>query len=291
MANASSATIIVPPLSTKELELPTPKSLLIQVAVWAIVYYAVILNTLVPRLRKMLQAQAFWTEMTQRKGQVLTTMAEESVLTLALSVHHIFGGVIMLAGQLRGDANLWVTGLTVEIAFELVDVACLLVNAWPYPQVQPRLRTVTLLHHAPGLLAAPQLVMAGLHQNEHLQAIGWALLLAGGVSLLTDGLKQTRRMSTQLGQWLALHTTSLSGVLLARFVIFPQASLGLLNDMASGPEWLWYLCAFGIGSMAMFNIIVVCILTEKLVRYGWAWLRGQPAGADLVLDVKSNKQQ
>jgi hypothetical protein len=267
---------------------PTLPDLMLEASGWAIVYTIVILNGVVPTLRKLLQAQPFWQEMSGRKGQILTTMAEESVLTLSLSIHHICAGTLMLLGQVSRNDNLWLHGLLVEIAFEIVDVGCLLVNAYPYPQVQPGLRFITLLHHFPGLFAAPNLVMAGFHRNEHLQQIGWALLLAGGITLLTDGLKQTRSLGTQLGQWLFLHCVSFAGVLAARFYIFPFASMGLLQDMSSGPEYLYYLCGAGIVSMALFNLVIVVILTEKLFRYGWAWIKGKPAGKELIISQDKN---
>lgn len=256
----------------------TPTRFAMEAMGWGAVYTLVILHGLVPTLRSRLSRHAFWDEMLARKGQVLTSMAEESVLTLSLSCHHIFGGLLMLWGQMLGRPEMWLHGLLVEVGFEVVDIICLLMNAWPYPIVQPRLKIITIFHHLPGLVAAPSLIMAGFHHNEHLQAIGWSLLLAGGVSLLTDGIKQTRSMDTQLGQWLALHVINLTGVLAARFVVFPLASFSLLTGMSETHPSLVKLAAFGVGSMALFNLAVVVILCEKLVRYGSMWARGMPAG-------------
>jgi hypothetical protein len=137
-----------------------------------------------------------------------------------------------------------------------------------------------VFHHIPGLVAAPSLIMAGYHHNENLQRIGWSLLLAGGVSLFTEGLKQTRSMSTQLGQWLTLHLISLAGVLFARFYIFPYAAMGLLDDITAVSPELYNLAALGIGSMAFFNVAVGAILSEKLIKYGWIFVRGRRVGAE-----------
>jgi hypothetical protein len=71
-------------------------------------------------------------------------MAEEAVLTLSNSTHHIFGGMMMLAGQQLNNPTLWLHGMLVEIGFEITDLVCLALNKWPYPQIQPRLRIVTV---------------------------------------------------------------------------------------------------------------------------------------------------
>ena len=267
-----------------------------EIAAWAVVYQLLVLNMLVPALRTTLSKQPFWTDMLQRPGQVLTNMAEESILTLAcvrprptpwapsrgrltprsLSAHHISAGALMLAGQLAASPDMWLHGLCLELAFELVDVVCLLRNAWPYPVVPARLKVFTLFHHLPGLCAAPPLVLlGGMHLQEPLQVVGWSLLLAGGVSLLTDGLKQTRSLQTQLGQWLALHVLNICGVLLARFYIYPQAGFRVVAIMteAQQPDWLVKLAVAGLLSMAVFNVAVVAILLEKLVRFGALFVR------------------
>ena len=250
-----------------------PHHFALEILAWAVVYALVILRGLVPRLRSYLSSQPFWLEMEKRPGQVLSHMGEEAVLALALAAHHIAGGVLMLAGHVRNDPQLWLHGLTIEIGFEIVDVLCLLTNAWPYPIVQPGLKFLTLCHHIPGMLCSPPLIFyAQAHANPALQAIGWALLLAGGVSLLTDGVKQTRSLDTQLGQWLVLHSINLVGVIVARWWIFPKAGLELLDTMRHS-DALFNATVVGIGSMAIFNLIVVAILSEKLVRYGWVWLR------------------
>jgi len=116
----------------------------------------------------------------------------------------------------------------------------------------------------------PALVLyANLHLNSDLQAIGWALLLAGGASLLTDGIKQTRDLDNELGQWLLLHIINLGGVLVARFYIFPMAAYRLLDLVsATQPAWLWAVAAAGIGAMTLFNVVVFVLLTEKLLRNG-----------------------
>ena len=93
--------------------------------------------------------------MHSRAGVALTSSAEEVVLAFALSVHHITGGLLMLAGQLWQSPDLWVSGMCVELGFEIVDLVALLTNAWPYPLVQPGFKCITILkiaHHLPGIL-------------------------------------------------------------------------------------------------------------------------------------------
>jgi len=126
-----------------------------------------------------------------------------------------------------------------------------------------------------GLVAAPGLVLVGqLHMNPDLQAIGWALLLAGGVSLLCDGLKQTRDLDTELGSWLLLHMFNMCGVIFARFYVFPQAAYNLMNTVIlHHPKWLAWVSGLGIGSMTLFNCIVFAILTEKLMRNGLTYIK------------------
>jgi len=248
----------------------------VEVSVWAVLYAILIANMLVPYVRKTLSAQPFWEPMLQRQGQVLTSMAEESVMAMSISVHHLFGGSLMLYGQLVGNEEIWLHGLFVEIGFEVVDVIALILNQYPYTVVQPGLRMLTLFHHFPGLFAAPNLIMKGLHRNSDLQAIGWSLLLAGGVSLLCDSFKQTRSLDTQLGQWLTLHIINMIGVILARFVIFPVASYNLLTKLWAGESaWMGNLAAAGIASMAVFNAVVIVIMSEKLYRNGGMYLFGK----------------
>jgi hypothetical protein len=249
----------------------TPLGYGIEVILWAIMYATMILNGVVPSIRKLLMNSSSWAEMSKRKGQVLNTMAEEAVLTLSNSTHHIFGGLMMLLGQQLQDEHLWLHGMMVEIGFEITDLACLFLRKWPYSHMPAKFGIVTIFHHIPGLVAAPSLIMGGYHRNQNLMMIGWALLLAGGVSLLTEGLKQTRSMSTQLGQWLSLHVTSLCGVIFARFYIFPLASIGLLKDISEQSPDLYNIAMIGIGSMAFFNICVLVILSEKLIKYGWIY--------------------
>ena len=247
-----------------------------EVGCWAVLYTVFIVNMLVPYVRKNLSSKPFWDAMTKRPGQALTTTAEESVLCMSISAHHLFGGVLMLYGQLTANPVMWLHGLFVELGFEIVDVFALLLNQWPYTVVQPGLKLITLFHHFPGLCAAPSLVMIGLHKNEDLQAIGWSLLLAGGVSLLSDSFKQTRNLDTQMGQWLILHLINMTGVILARFVVFPIASYGLLKTCwESSPDYISYLTTAGIGSMAVFNFVVLVLMTEKLIRNGSIYLFGR----------------
>jgi hypothetical protein len=147
----------------------TPASMATQVTLAASVYTVLILNLLVPAVRKHLKRNpARWDKMHARPGQALTSTAEETVLAFALAVHHITGGLLMLAGQFLNMPSLWVNGLCIEIGFEVVDIIAILVNAWPYPIVQPKLRAVTILHHIHGLVASPGLVLIG---KLHLSAL------------------------------------------------------------------------------------------------------------------------
>ena len=237
-----------------------------EVGCWAIIYTILVVNMLiVPFVRKSLSSK----QMTKRPGQAIINTAEESVLCMSISAHHLFGGVLMLYGQLTGNSVMWLHGLFVELGFEIVDVVSLLLNQWPYTVVQPGLKLITLFHHFPGLFAAPQLVMIGYHKNVHLQAIGWSLLLAGGVSLLSDSFKQTRNLETQMGQWLVLHVINMTGVVLARFMVFPTASYELLKAcFETSPEWIAYLTTAGILSMAVLNLVVLVLMIEKLFKNG-----------------------
>jgi hypothetical protein len=247
-----------------------------EAAIWGVLYTLLIVNTLVPYIRKTLSAKPFWQQMSNRPGQALINMAEESVLCMSISAHHLFGGSLMLYGQVTNNSQMWLHGLLVELGFEIVDIICLVLNQWPYTVVQPGLRMVTLFHHLPGLVAGPCLVLNGFHNNGDLQAIGWSLLLAGGVSLLCDSFKQTRSLETQLGQWLTLHLINMTGVVSARFVVFPVASVGLLRNCAElNQGWIYYLAVAGCGSMAIFNIIVLVLMSEKLYKNGRTFLFGK----------------
>jgi hypothetical protein len=263
----------------------TALSMAARVCLAALFYGVIILHGMVPVTRKHLMADTKrWNKMHARPGQALTSTAEETVLAFCLAVHHLIGGALMLAGQLTDSPALWVSGLCIEIGFEMVDVVQLFSNAWPYSLVQPGLRFITLLHHVPGLLVSPGMVLVGgLHMNKDLQAIGWALLLAGGVSLLCDGAKQTRDLDTELGQWLLLHSINMSGVLFARFYIFPHASYSLMQTvMANHPTWLAAASIFGIVSMSVFNVVVLGIMTGKLVTHGSVFAKRQLGLADKV---------
>ena len=253
-------------------------SMAFRVALSAALYAVLILGALVPATRKRLQAdEKRWSKMHARAGQALTSTAEETVLAFALSVHHLSGGFLMLAGQLTGFSELWVTGLCIEIGFEIVDIIALLRSSWPYTLVQPGLKFITVAHHLPGLVASPGMVLVGqLHLNNDLQQIGWALLLAGGVSLLCDAAKQSRDIETELGEWLVLHSINLCGVLFARFYIFPRASLSLIQHIGGNhPAWLYYVSLMGIASMSVFNVVILTIMTGKLFTYGRIYAKKQ----------------
>jgi len=217
--------------------------------------------------------------MKTRHGQVLKDMAEEAVLTLSLSAHHLIGGSIMFYGQVTNNPTYWVRGLCIEIGFEIVDIISLILNAWPYQIVQDKLRLVTIFHHIPGMLCAPSLILVGYHQNKDLQQIGWSLLLAGGVSLLCDGFKQTKDLETELGQWLILHIINLTGIIIARFIVFPIASYGLLTTVwesaTSSKDLIAIAATVGVFSMSIFNVIVIVIMTEKLVKNGLVFLKNK----------------
>jgi len=130
----------------------TPYSMLARVGMAAMFYAIVILKAVVPATRKKLQAYPTrWNKMHSRAGAALTSTAEETVLAFALSIHHITGGLLMLAGQLLRSPDLWVSGLCIEIGFEIIDIMALLANAWPYPLVQPGLKFITIAHHIPGI--------------------------------------------------------------------------------------------------------------------------------------------
>ena len=132
------------------------------------------------------------------------------------------------------------------------------------------------------------MLYANLHLNSDLQAIGWALLLAGGASLLTDGIKQTRDLDNELGQWLLLHIFNLGGVVVARFYIFPLAAYRLLDVIsATQPAWLWAVAALGIGAMTLFNVVVFTLLTEKLFRNGVLFISRTATGASGQPKVKT----
>jgi hypothetical protein len=110
--------------------------------------------------------------------------------------------------------------------------------------------------------------------DPDLQAIGWALLLAGGVSLLADAMKQTRDLDTELGQWLALHLVNLCGVLFARFYIFPTAGYKLMKTcIEEQPQWLAAVSGLGLACMTIFNVVVLAIMSEKLARNGFAFAK------------------
>jgi len=248
----------------------------IRVLLSAFVYAVFIVNGLVPVTRKHLQSyHVRWNKMHARAGQALTSTAEETVLAFCLSVHHLSGGLLMLAGQVFNNPNLWVSGLCIEIGFEIIDIMALLRNVWPYTLVQPGLRFMTICHHLPGLIASPGLVLVGqLHLNSDLQAIGWSLLLAGGVSLLCDAMKQTRDLDTELGQWLILHLINLSGVAFARFYVFPTASYNLIQTVvANHPAWLAAVSIGGIACMTVFNVTVFGIMSHKLLVNGSTYVK------------------
>ena len=104
----------------------TLASMAMEVALCGVAYAILIANNLVPYVRKTLSAKPFWSSMLKRQGQVLTSMAEESVLAMSISVHHLFGGSLMLYGQLTKNEQIWLRGLYVELGFEFVDVVALL---------------------------------------------------------------------------------------------------------------------------------------------------------------------
>ena len=242
----------------------------VETVFWGFIYQRLVLNSLVPSIRTRLSKQAFWPRLESKQGQFMKTLEEECVISLALAVHHLISGGLMLLGYLKGDPELWVRGVTIELGYEIVDTYALIASGYPYSHMSSRrLKVATLMHHLPTLFLVPFMLGFGYHANPSFQRVGWSLIGAGGVSFLCESVKKTRNLKTEIGSWIVIHMSSLIVMVLVRFVVFFRSSSETIEMIQSrhGSGLLVYVLTTGALMMLLFNLFLLATYLQKLQRH------------------------
>jgi len=244
--------------------------LLLQTVVFTVLYQLVFLRWLSPVIRRrLLASNVGQTATVAKEGFFLRSLLEEATFALTLSAHHLLAGGLMFAGYLQNSPGLWISGISAEMGYEIVDTLALLNDSWPYSAVRKKyLKVLPLAHHIPTLLVIPILVRLGYHGNPDVQTLGWALIGAGGIGFLAEGLKKGIDRELNLTTWLLIHSANAILMFALRFLVFPSAALRALTAVkADGRARLIYpVCFAGFLSLIVFNTVLMMLYFWKLVQ-------------------------
>ena len=91
--------------------------------------------------------------------------------------------------------------LTGNLVDDIHDTVLMILPAWPFtggPGEKRDMKIVSLMciHHSFGIVSLVPVVLTGLYKDARVQAIGWALLLAGGVSCTILAYNRTINRNT-----------------------------------------------------------------------------------------------
>jgi hypothetical protein len=264
---------------------PSPKAIIFEAVAWAVVWEYFFIGQLKPQFYSWAQNQEFWSEVARRKGNLAVNGQDDTVLLFVLASHHMSAGLTILTGYLLGRSYLVLHGVLLEVGFELADIVANLRGVWPYSDgmVEPGIRIALLLHHLPGTLSVLPMVKRGYHRFESIQKLAAWMVLAGGTSALIGGLVSTRNFNNpvQMKQAALLQLVAFVSFVYARFVVFPQSLLELLDDLERRNKELVNLMKFLGGCLASFNTIVLLPVGMKTIRY---FIKAFVSGVKINLD-------
>ena len=241
----------------------------------AVFYKGFILSILLPWINRYHAKRAYWDGLKTRPGAFCVNAQDEVGFTTAVGLHHILGGLMCVYGTVGGDARWWIAGACVEIGFELADVSAIFFGGFPYDgQLKPELKSIILLHHAPGLFCGVPAITNGLYDNAHVQAIVSALMLAGGLSVTIQAVVYTKDFDTEMGWVLFFQLLGTGSLCFARVYTFPRHLYELLGELYASDAadqrvtLLIGLCGLG---MMRFNMMMLRINISKCHKYFVAW--------------------
>ena len=242
----------------------------------AVLYKGFFLSILMPAINAYHAKQPYWSELKNRAGSFCVNAQDEVSFTTAVGLHHILGGLMCVYGVYSGDTRFWIAGACVEIGFEVADVGAIVLGTFPYNgQLRPELKSIILLHHAPGLLCGVPAITNGLHTNSHVQAIVSSLMLAGGLSVTIQALVYTKDFDREMG-WVFFYQLIGTGSLcFARIYTFPTHLFLLVNELRQAQDSDWRITALfvvsGLGMMR-FNVMMLRINVSKCYKFLLAWI-------------------
>jgi len=246
-----------------------------EVLVCAVGYQVIFQRLLVSTIEKrLINSSRGQTSAVIGDGTFLRSKLEEVAYSLSLAAHHILSGSLMLTGYLNGNSNVWLHGIALEMGYEVVDTLALLANSFPYSKLKyPALKVIPFLHHVPTLLIVPILIRLGYHHNPDIQALGWSLILAGGLGFLAEGLKKLLNREYEMGKWLMIHLVNAASLIGFRFLAFPVAANRALQTLRNDPKVnrLYEICLAGFVSLMVFNVSILGIYMWKLVNFSRKW--------------------
>ena len=163
------------------------------VALFLILYRVFFFGLLKSTLERKYSRCSWWAYLTTYKGLFCKDVQKEVLYTSILAIHHILGGGCMALGAYLESSPLFIVGALISLVDDIHDLLCMCVRSFPFEGgIDLKLMIVLGIHHVAAALATVPAITSGATSNVHIQKIGAALLLAGGLSHLTLSTSRTR---------------------------------------------------------------------------------------------------
>ena len=205
---------------------------------------------------------SWWPYLLTFNGLFCQDVQKEVVYMSILAVHHLLGGGLMLAGYVYDSPSMWLQGLLFEVVDDIHDSMLMLIPLWPFVETtdtsatlattgrptasspdaaansatqpasnrDPKLATLLCFHHSFGIITFIPVILTGLFLDSRVQAIGWSLLLAGGISCGVLAYSRTIDRNTPTGAWKSfiVWMCNLGFFYYCRFYVYPREFYSLV---------------------------------------------------------------
>lgn len=240
----------------------------------AYLYNNLIMQRLLPLVRQYIRSIPALQLPLIPEGSFMHSLIEEISFIISLSLHHLTSAFFLSIGQRLGSPLLWLTGIAIELGYEIADTYAMATNDWPYMGLKQQwVKAIPLLHHIPTMMVLPAIVRLGYHRVEDVQTLACSLIGAAAIGFLSEGVRKVMDKQNNLVGWFTIHVLSAAIVFWCRMIVFPVAAVSSLHKMQedmSVPHYFYEICRVGLGCAMMFNCF---IMGSYAWSFGWQLYR------------------